>query len=115
MGSEVSSTQLEGEVMAILYGGIDLAKSVFVPHGVDGAGRVGGKPSLTSRQAMRDGRGAATVAPLRAARPNFGCLAAALAPGLGPACLLITYFIDSKVGFHSARWFAACAQLMTSP
>ena len=36
---ELSSTHLEGEVMAILYVGIDLAKNVFAVHGVDEHGK----------------------------------------------------------------------------
>src|SRR6266571_204453 len=35
---EVSSTHSEGEVMSILYVGIDLAKNVFAVHGVNEAG-----------------------------------------------------------------------------
>ena len=35
----VSSTHLEGEIMAIVTVGIDLAKSVFVVHGVDASGK----------------------------------------------------------------------------
>ena len=35
---ELSSTHSEGEVMSILYVGIDLAKIVFAVHGVNEAG-----------------------------------------------------------------------------
>jgi transposase len=40
--SNFSSTHLEGEIMAIVTVGIDLAKNVFAVHGVDETG----KPAL---------------------------------------------------------------------
>jgi transposase len=46
---EVSSTHFEGEVMAILYVGIDLAKNVFAVHGVDEHG----KPALVRPSVAR--------------------------------------------------------------
>jgi transposase len=43
--STFSSTHLEGESMAIVTVGVDLAKNVFAVHGVDETG----KPALVSR------------------------------------------------------------------
>jgi hypothetical protein len=40
--SNFSSTHVEGEIMAIVTVGIDLAKNVFAVHGVDESG----KPAL---------------------------------------------------------------------
>jgi hypothetical protein len=49
--------------MAILYVGIDLAKSVFAVHGVNEAGKAGElvRPKRGACQAARTGRGAAAV------------------------------------------------------
>ena len=47
--SEVLSTHFEGEVMAILHVGIDLAKNVFAVHGVDEHG----KPALVRPSVVR--------------------------------------------------------------
>ena len=37
--AEFSSTHLEGEIVAIVPVGIDLAKNVFAAHGVDETGK----------------------------------------------------------------------------
>ena len=66
-GANSPSTRLEGEVLGILYVGIDLAKNVFAVHGVDEHGKaVLVRPSVaraklhdlieTVVQAMREDR-----------------------------------------------------------
>jgi hypothetical protein len=47
--SNFSSTHLRGEIMAIVTGGIDLAKNVFAMHGVDETG----KPALMRPEVAR--------------------------------------------------------------
>jgi transposase len=47
--SNFSSTHLEGEIMAIVTVGIDLAKNVFAVHGVDECG----KPELVRPEVPR--------------------------------------------------------------
>jgi transposase len=47
--SNFSSTHLEGEIMAIVTVGIDLAKNVFAVHGVDETG----KPALVRSEVPR--------------------------------------------------------------
>jgi transposase len=47
--SNFSSTHLEGEIMAIVTVGIDLAKNIFAVHGVDETG----KPALVRPEVPR--------------------------------------------------------------
>ena len=46
-GTNSPSTRLEGEVMGILYVGIDLAKNVFAVNGVDEHGKAVKAPMLS--------------------------------------------------------------------
>jgi hypothetical protein len=51
---ELSSTRSEGEVRAIVYVGIDLAKNVFALHGVNSTGAVQLRQPKVGRNKLRE-------------------------------------------------------------
>ena len=54
---DLSSTHSEGEVMSIVFVGIDLAKNVFALHGVNAAGAVQLRQSKVERTKLNEAPG----------------------------------------------------------